>query len=488
MSDRDEAECGECGSPRRRRANLQVARPGLIRPMERGEELGSEANTKVSPIAVTNTAVPQDGEGSRLPLRRNNMSTDSAGKSTPMLPPIWRNIPKDMQVHDRWVVWRQEGGKKVPYSGITGRPVDITKVERGVPLKVAQAAYNAGQFDGVGFILAGDGIVAADLDDCVVDGVPSLAASKVMNLLGAQYIELSPSGTGLHGFGLSSEAFAGRSLTIDGVSVELYSHGRYMTVTGCTQDPDHGGGASLQPMIGYTAFGPSIRTQSGVVERSTATQVTEVTQATQATQATHSTQAAHASGPPAIAEEHATLTFPANCLPQKQGMRNGAIFRVARFLKGRMPNASEDHLYRAFSYWHGLVVDAIATKDLGISWAEFMVAWGNVTTPHGDVLKKILGSGLPDLPDWMRRQRFGPTGEKLLQICLALAEHHDPEPFFLPARTAGELLDCHFTTAATLLKAMNASGYLRLVALGHSGVASTYWIGSAVTDAARTRK
>jgi len=81
--------------------------------------------------------------------------------------------------------------------------------------------------DGVGFVLNGDGIAAIDLDHCVTDeGLEPWAADIVARCAGT-YIELSPSGTGLHIFGYATVGHGRR-----GVGVEVYDRGRYFTVTG----------------------------------------------------------------------------------------------------------------------------------------------------------------------------------------------------------------------------------------------------------------
>jgi primase-polymerase (primpol)-like protein len=85
--------------------------------------------------------------------------------------------------------------------------------------------------DGLGFVLNGDGIVCIDLDHCVQDGVLNSGAQQIMDLLPETYVEISPSGTGLHIWGLASME-SGRRLTRNGLSVEIYPAGRYITMTG----------------------------------------------------------------------------------------------------------------------------------------------------------------------------------------------------------------------------------------------------------------
>ncbi|MEV0078059.1 bifunctional DNA primase/polymerase [Nocardia neocaledoniensis] len=80
-----------------------------------------------------------------------------------------------------------------------------------------------------GFML-GDGIGCIDLDHCLVDGAPTPAAAAFLAQVPETYIETSPSGDGLHVWGLLPEG-AGSRRTVDGLAVETYSRERYITVT-----------------------------------------------------------------------------------------------------------------------------------------------------------------------------------------------------------------------------------------------------------------
>jgi primase-polymerase (primpol)-like protein len=81
--------------------------------------------------------------------------------------------------------------------------------------------------DGLGFVLNGDGIACVDLDHCIDGGVLAPWAQLILDRTPATYVEVSPSGTGLHIFG-----FAHVGLGRNKGGVEFYDRGRYMTVTG----------------------------------------------------------------------------------------------------------------------------------------------------------------------------------------------------------------------------------------------------------------
>jgi primase-polymerase (primpol)-like protein len=82
---------------------------------------------------------------------------------------------------------------------------------------------------GVGFML-GEGIGCIDLDKCLTNGRLESWAQAIVDRCPATYIEVSPSGTGLHIFGYLTPA-PGRGQRA-GVRIEVYSRDRFMTVTG----------------------------------------------------------------------------------------------------------------------------------------------------------------------------------------------------------------------------------------------------------------
>ena len=147
-----------------------------------------------------------------------------------MLQPKFDNFPKELQRHDQWVVWK---GKKIPYDPTClNSKANVQDPYSWGSFNQADAAYSEGGWLGVGFVLTGNGIAGIDLDKCVVDGEPNKDALQLMADLDAPYIEYSPSGNGLRAFGFSNQSITGVRGQLDGLSVELYTKGRYLTVTG----------------------------------------------------------------------------------------------------------------------------------------------------------------------------------------------------------------------------------------------------------------
>jgi hypothetical protein len=154
------------------------------------------------------------------------------------LAPQFDNIPEKLKNLARWLLWKAEsmnGGKprKVPYCptllNVRGSSTDPNTWGT---FAQAEAAFDEGGYTGIAFVLNGDGIVGVDIDQCTVNGQPSMAATTLMQKLGVEYIEVSPSGTGLRGFGYGEKLERGVNGNLDGLKVELYSDRRLLTVTG----------------------------------------------------------------------------------------------------------------------------------------------------------------------------------------------------------------------------------------------------------------
>lgn len=132
------------------------------------------------------------------------------------------HVPVELRKLDRWIRHRN----KVPMTA-RGLSASSTKPNTWTDYQTASLS-NVG--DGLGFVLNGDGIVCIDLDHCY-DGRPSVEAQALIDSLPSTYVEVSPSGTGLHIWGYAALE-KGRRFNRNGLSVEIYPNGRYITVTG----------------------------------------------------------------------------------------------------------------------------------------------------------------------------------------------------------------------------------------------------------------
>lgn len=360
-----------------------------------------------------------------------------------MLPPAFDCIPRELVALPRWVTHKG----KVPFDpGAVCRKASVSDPGTWGTFDAARLACEEGDRDGVGFVLNGDGVVGVDLDKCVHQGVPDPAALEVMERIGCEYIELSPSGTGLHGFGYGPHLVGTRGV-FNGVKVELYSSGRYLTVTGHTVIDG--------PLVELPGFG-------------------EVSHAMKASSPT---------------EEYGRITeddgghllsssvgIPAHTLPNSEGERNRRLFDLARWVKGKYPNATREQLRAIVVEWHCMALPVIGTKDFATTWTDFLRGLEKVRKPHGETLQAILETvdDATPLPEWIIALEYGEACHRLIRVCAALQAHAGCEPFFLSARQAGELIGMHFTDAAKVLGALVFDGVVTLVSKGAGRVASRY--------------
>ncbi len=133
----------------------------------------------------------------------------------------------------QWVCWRSEERDakltKIPYSSLTGARASSTDPDTWSGYSEAVAAYKERGYDGIGFVFTKeDDFVGVDLDRCLNEaGEIEDWAQDIIDELDS-YTEVSPSGTGVHIL-LRATLPDGRNRK---GSVEIYSHGRYFTVSG----------------------------------------------------------------------------------------------------------------------------------------------------------------------------------------------------------------------------------------------------------------
>jgi primase-polymerase (primpol)-like protein len=136
-------------------------------------------------------------------------------------------VPSAMTRRPQWV---RHTDRKVPLSvaGSKVRPASSTDPDTWSSYSKASRS-TAGV--GVGFVLSHmDRLVCIDLDHALLDGGLRPWAKRIVDAIPETYIEVSPSGTGLHIWGFGSVG-RGRRIRRGGSSVEVYDRGRYITVT-----------------------------------------------------------------------------------------------------------------------------------------------------------------------------------------------------------------------------------------------------------------
>lgn len=152
-------------------------------------------------------------------------------------------IPSELKEKRHWVCWvarnTKPNGKfdKIPVNPKIGMFTDGTNPSNWLSFEEVCAHYDSGKCDGIGIGLRGepfsvdqDGqplyLIALDFDG--VTNRPD-EVREIWKSLGKPYTEISPSGDGLRMFALSRVLITGGN---DGQGHEMYSSGRFVTVTG----------------------------------------------------------------------------------------------------------------------------------------------------------------------------------------------------------------------------------------------------------------
>lgn len=367
------------------------------------------------------------------------------------LQPNFNNMPAELIQLSRWVCWKDE---KVPYNS-TALNSKASVINEGTwaTFEHTKTAYEEGGYEGVGFVLNGDGIVGIDIDDCVSDGKPSDAALQFMENIGCQYVELSPSGNGLHGFGYVSDApKMGRRGTLNELKVELYSIGRYLTITGHTLTT-----GPLGQLSKYHSFYDQLHISCLPTEVNEDIEVADVTEEIECNTSISSS---------------GKIRLPVELMPTGPGQRNRKVFHLARHLKCLKSSVSMVELMPIVQEWHNRALPVIRTKDWHTTWIDFCDSWDSVKYLSG-TLDSVM-SNLPELPPDCAASEYGPHSEKLFQICIGLQQHEAKNPFFLSCTIAGKLIGIDRSDAAKLLKRLCKLRLLQLETKGVSGRASRY--------------
>jgi len=155
-------------------------------------------------------------------------------ETTGVKAPIIENIPEQLTERPQWVCWRYEEREgrttKVPFTD-TGWRASTTDLLTWTTCAMALAAYERGHYDGIGFVFSSaDPFVGIDLDDCRNPESCEVApwAQKIISRVQEGYIEISPSGRGVHIIVEGSVRDGGMRKG----KVEMYGRGRFFTVTG----------------------------------------------------------------------------------------------------------------------------------------------------------------------------------------------------------------------------------------------------------------
>ena len=155
-------------------------------------------------------------------------------------------IPEDLKKLNQWIAWRygkKKSGRypKVPVDPITGSNAKVNDPETWTSFGEAKEALQDcdSQVDGIGFVFTKDDPLACiDFDDCrdpETGQIEPWAEEIVLSL--DSYSEISPSGTGVHTIMKADVPDGARCrYELDTNEIEVYSCGRFLTMTGSCLD------------------------------------------------------------------------------------------------------------------------------------------------------------------------------------------------------------------------------------------------------------
>ena len=146
----------------------------------------------------------------------------AAGRARKAVPTL--ELPVALTRLPRWV---RRSESKVPLT-ITGTPAASNDPATWSDF---DAASKSSVGAGLGFVFNGDGLCVIDLDHCLIDGEPTPAAAAFLATVPDTYMEISPSGDGLHVFGKGIYLTARKSRRED-LPGEVIAGRKYVTVTG----------------------------------------------------------------------------------------------------------------------------------------------------------------------------------------------------------------------------------------------------------------
>lgn len=146
------------------------------------------------------------------------------------------NIPQALCELPNWVLWKYhiEKGKrkKVPYS-TNGEKANPSGKSTWNYYKPVVNAYREGNYDGIGFMFGYSDYMGIDIDHAINDGQVSEMATDIITTVGVGYVEISPSGTGVHIISKATKPKGRCKRSFgDGQEIEMYDTGRFFTITG----------------------------------------------------------------------------------------------------------------------------------------------------------------------------------------------------------------------------------------------------------------
>lgn len=152
----------------------------------------------------------------------------------------YNRIPQELKALANWVLFKKvkrinkNTGEiaftKQPYQ-TNGELASVTNASTWNSFTKVYNKLTSSKYDGIGFVFTDSPIMGIDIDHCIKDGKLSPVAVEILETVNS-YAEYSPSGEGIHILLKGDLNIKGARNTKLGI--ELYTTGRYFTVTGNT--------------------------------------------------------------------------------------------------------------------------------------------------------------------------------------------------------------------------------------------------------------
>jgi hypothetical protein len=156
-------------------------------------------------------------------------------------------------------------------------------------------------------------------------------------------------------------------------------------------------------------------------------------------------------------------------LPTQSGQRNTLVFDLCRALKG-MPayaDAAAGELKPIVRFWWEAALPIIGTKCFAETWADFRHGWTRVRFPRGQETMAMMLTLARNADCPPEALEYDSDNFRLLvALCRELQRACGSQPFFLSARTAGNLLGVDPSTACRWLGCLEADEIIRCVEKG----------------------
>ncbi|MEY4277667.1 MAG: hypothetical protein RI975_933 [Pseudomonadota bacterium] len=341
-----------------------------------------------------------------------------------------KSIPVRLRERPYWAFW---AGDKRPLDA-QGRLLSVNEPETWFNFREASERVLKGdpKLWGIGTLLNGDGLVCIDLDHCIENGTIDPKALDILNRMNCGYIEISPSGKGLHAFGYS-ERLKSFNRIVDGVSVEYYAKSRFMTVTGHIVRDE-----------GLKQIDVSLLDE------------TEDTDDTEDTEVIEEIESHILSSRYSWQE----LKFGPNCFATRYGTRNRALFQCARVLVGVDSRMSKSQRKEFLVWWLEVNKAKIRTTDWEENWVDFGHAWCSVKYPHGEQWAKAikLADSLP-----LQSEIEGDKAKRTYRICVALSQLNADGEFFVSLDQLSLEIGVDRSYAGKLIAALQRDGWISMI-------------------------